>query len=194
MSNMELICNGCEATAKQANSGKVSRIASLRTGGILCLFWLLAFTASCLVPEDVGSNAGKELKAFPPAGEGMSRFVIMLPPRKEEELLKVQLLVGKTVKLDSRNSYFFGGKLETETIQGWGYDRYVLKALGPMAGTLMAVDPNVLKVDRFITLGGEPEILRYNSRLPLVVYVPEGVEVRYRIWRGDNKLENACDQ
>jgi ecotin len=191
---MELICNGCEATAKQANSGKVSRIASLRTGGILCLFWLLAFTASCLVPEDVGSNAGKELKAFPPAGEGMSRFVIMLPPRKEEELLKVQLLVGKTVKLDSRNSYFFGGKLETETIQGWGYDRYVLKALGPMAGTLMAVDPNVLKVDRFITLGGEPEILRYNSRLPLVVYVPEGVEVRYRIWRGDNKLENACDQ
>jgi ecotin len=37
-------------------------------------------------------------------------------------------------------------------------------------------------VARFITLGGEPYIIRYNSRLPIVVYVPEDVEVRYRIW------------
>ena len=51
-----------------------------------------------------------------------------------------------------------------------------------MAGTLMAVDPNAPKVNRFITLGGEPYLIRYNSRLPIVVYVPEGVEVRYRIW------------
>ena len=47
-----------------------------------------------------------------------------------------------------------------------------------MAGTLMAVSPDAPKVDRFITLGGEPQLLRYNSRLPLVVYVPGGVEVR----------------
>ena len=157
---------------------------------------VLAFTLSALIAgeREIGSTADKELKAFPPAGEGMSRFVIILPPRKDEELLKVQLLVGKTVKLDPQNRYFFCGKLETETITGWGYDRYVLKSLGPMAGTLMAVDPDVPKVERFITLGGEPEILRYNSRLPLVIYVPQGVEVRYRIWRGDDKLENARDQ
>jgi len=51
-----------------------------------------------------------------------------------------------------------------------------------MAGTLMAIDPNAPKVARFITLGGDPYIIRYNSRLPIVVYVPERVEVRYRIW------------
>lgn len=146
------------------------------------------------MPEDISSNSGKELKAFPPAGEGMSRFVIMLPHRNAEGLLKVQLLVGKTMKLDSRNRYFFGGKLEKVTILGWGYDRYALNSLGPMAGTLMAVDPSEPKVDRFITLGGEPDLLRYNSRLPLVVYVPEGVEVRYRIWRADNRVENALNQ
>lgn len=150
----------------------------------------VAFTFSPLTAggEEVGSTAGRELKAFPSAGEGMSRFVITLPPRKDEEFVKVQLLVGKTVKLDPQNRYFFGGRLETETIVGWGYDRYVLKSLGPMAGTLMAVDPDVPKVERFITLGGEPELLRYNSRLPLVVYVPEGIEVRYRIWRGDQDI------
>ena len=27
--------------------------------------------------------------------------------------------------------------------------------------------------------------VRYNSRLPLVVYVPKGVAVRYRIWHAD---------
>ena len=25
-------------------------------------------------------------------------------------------------------------------------------------------------------------LIRYNSRLPIVVYAPEGVEIRYRIW------------
>lgn len=51
-----------------------------------------------------------------------------------------------------------------------------------MAGTLIAADPNEPKLDRFITLGGDPYLVRYNSKLPIVVYVPEGVEVRYRIW------------
>ena len=28
-------------------------------------------------------------------------------------------------------------------------------------------------------------LIRYNSRLPVVVYAPEGVELRYRIWKAD---------
>ena len=62
--------------------------------------------------------------------------------------------------------------------------------MGPMAGTLMAVDPDAPKVARFITLGGEPYIIRYNSRLPIVVYVTEGVEVRYRIWTTGAELKS----
>lgn len=154
---------------------------------------LLVLLHAGILATGSAADIARELKAFPPAGEGMTRFVITLPPQADEDLLKVQLLVGKSVKLDPQNRYFFGGRLETETIQGWGYDRYVLKSLGPMAGTLMAVDPNVPKVDRFITLGGEPQLLRYNSRLPLVIYVPKGVEVRYRIWRGDQKLLKASE-
>ena len=66
-----------------------------------------------------------------------------------------------------------------------GYDRHpaVHHLDGAVeAGTLMAVDPDAPKVARFIQLGGEPYLIRYNSRLPIVVYVPDGVEVRYRIW------------
>jgi ecotin len=47
----------------------------------------------------------------------------------------------------------------------------------------MAVDPNAPKVGRFFRLGGEPSLIRYKSRLPVVIYLPEGVEVRYRIIR-----------
>jgi ecotin len=141
--------------------------------------------AACLLTGAI-AMAADNMKAFPPAEAGMMRYVINLPAQDNEDDFKVELQVGKTVKLDAANRYFFSGKLEKETIQGWGYDRYLLRELGPMGGTLMAVDPNAPKVDRFIMLGGEPSLLRYNSRLPLVVYVPEGVEVRYRIWRADS--------
>jgi len=137
------------------------------------------------------SVAADNMKAFPPAEEGMVRYVIDLPEQEDEAGWRVELLIGKTVQTDAANRYFFGGTVETVTIEGWGFDRHILRKLGPMAGTLMAVDPDAPKVDRFITLGGEPRLLRYNSRLPLVVYVPGGVEVRYRFWRADADIATA---
>jgi len=47
------------------------------------------------------------------------------------------------------------------------------------------------KVFEFVQIGGEPYLIRYNSRLPIVVYVPEGAEVRYRIWSADPNAQNA---
>jgi len=127
-------------------------------------------------------QAADNMKAFPPPEEGMARYVLQLPTQDDESAFKVELIVGKTVQVDEKNRYFFGGRIEKEAIKGWGFTRYNVNKLGPMAGTLMAIDPNTPKVARFITLGGEPYFVRYNSRLPIVVYVPEGVEVRYRIW------------
>jgi ecotin len=127
-------------------------------------------------------QAADNMKAFPPAEKGMVRYVLQLPRQADESTFRVELIVGKTVQVDERNRYFFSGKIEEETIKGWGYTQYKVSKLGQMAGTLMAVDPNTPKVARFITLGGDPYIIRYSSRLPIVVYVPKGVEVRYRIW------------
>lgn len=134
-------------------------------------------------------HAGDNMKAFPPAEKGTVRYVLQLPKQDDESAFKVELIVGKTVLLDEHNRYFFGGKIQQETIEGWGFPRYNVSQLGPMAGTQMAVDPNAPKVDRFITLGGEPYLIRYNSRLPVVIYAPEGVEVRYRIWRAEPEMK-----
>jgi len=146
---------------------------------------ILRFLAIALFAASMPAHAADNMKAFPPPDAGQSRFVITVPPQKDEFSFKVELLVGKLVKTDAHNRYFFGGALKTETIKGWGFDRYILPQLGPMAGTLMAPDPNEPKVERFITLRGEPQLVRYNSNLPIVVYVPKGVEVRYRVWRAD---------
>lgn len=142
------------------------------------LVFVLAWSLGVRAPAHAADN----MKAFPPAEKGMVRHVLPLPSKEDESAFQVELLIGKTVETDAGNRYFFGGKISKETIAGWGFPRYNVSNLGPMAGTRMAVDPNAPKVKRFISLGGEPYLIRYNSRLPIVVYAPEGVEVRYRIW------------
>lgn len=145
--------------------------------------FLLTLTAIFLAASPLAAQ--DDMQAFPPAGEGMERHVLRLPAEPDETLLKVELILGRTVLTDAANRYFFAGEIAAETIPGWGYTRHVLPRLGPMAGTLMAVNPAAPKVERFITLAGEPYLIRYNSRLPVVVYAPEGVEVRWRVWRAD---------
>jgi ecotin len=153
----------------------------MKKTNLFIMLWLLCSLAS--------AHAADNLKAFPPAEEGMVRHVLHLPPQTDESAFKVELIVGKTVQVDKQNRYFFGGQIEEETIKGWGFTRYMISKLGPMAGTLMSVDTEEPKVARFITLGGDPYIIRYNSRLPIVVYVPEGVEVRYRIWTAEAEIK-----
>ncbi len=150
----------------------------------------LATICVLLVLAALACYAQDNMKAFPPAEKGMVRHVLQLSARPDETDLKLELIVGKTVQVDARNRYFFGGKIEEETIKGWGYTLYKVRELGPMAGTLMAVDPNEPKVARFVPLAGGPLLIRYNSRLPVVVYVPEDVEVRYRIWSAEKETKN----
>ena len=146
----------------------------MKTFYLITVLWFLAAMSSVAAADN--------MKAFPPANPGMTRHVLQLPKQDDESAFKVELIVGKTVELAEGNRYFFGGTIKAVNIEGWGFTRYVVSELGPMAGTLMAVDPNAPKVPRFITIGGEPQLIRYNSLLPVVVYVPNGVEVRYRIW------------
>ena len=44
------------------------------------------------------------------------------------------------------------------------------------------------KVDKFI--GGQPLKIRYNSRVPIVIYTHEGFEMRYRVWKATQTSKN----
>lgn len=129
---------------------------------------------------------------YPATKPGQVRQVIDLPSVPEEENLKVQLMVGKTLKVDC-NRQFFGGELKEHTLEGWGYPYYSIEALnGPMA-TLMAC-PDQDLTEQFVQLGGNDFLLDYNSRLPIVVYTPSDVEVKYRIWQAGDKVEKATQE
>ena len=153
---------------------------------------ILVGALACLFVATTSTSTAANLEAFPTVEPGMVRHVIELPQLPAENLIKVELMIGKTVKTDAKNQYFFAGKLETESIPGWGFYRYILPELGPMAGTLMAIDPDAPQVERFITLGGEALLIRYNSRLPIVVYLPTDVEVRYRLWRAELRTADTA--
>ena len=151
---------------------------------------LLIVFALLLATPLLGQNPDP-MKAFPPPDPGMARFVWNLPQQPNENDYRLEIIVGKTVAVDEVNRHFFSGKLEEETIQGFGFTRFIVRDLGTMGGTLIASDPNKPNVPRFVTLAGAPFLFRYNSRLPVVVYVPEGVTVQYRIWRAGAKTTTA---
>ena len=77
-----------------------------------------------------------------------------------------------------------GGDARVETADGTD--------LGP-ASTLMAC-PDGKKKQAFVPVVGDGFLLRYNSKLPVVVYVPNDVEVRYRIWSASDKVGTAISE
>lgn len=148
----------------------------------------LALTACATAPVEAqapalqahGDSAQDQLKAYPAATTGQKRHVLFVPAASNEDELKVELLIGKTQTVDC-NRHALGGELQTRTVEGWGYDYYLLSAFGPGVSTMMGC-PAGSSHEAFVTIPSSG-LLRYNSRLPVVVYTPEDAEVRYRIWR-----------
>lgn len=165
--------------------------------GILCGVLLGLLALPLALSNAVGSEqdadaepawkakARKQLdKAYPKAGQGMVRYVLFLEPKADESLYRVELIVGKVIETDGVNKYGFGGSIQEKTVKGWGYRQYVVEkgAFDNPFSTRIGVPANQPKVKQFVALGGGPTLVRYNSKLPVVVYVPAGGEVRYRIW------------
>jgi len=123
-----------------------------------------------------------ELKPFPAAEKGMERFVVVLPEktRAEELDFKIELIPGKTMLTDGVNQVRHGSTIEARPLKGWGYTFYEVTGQDSTMSTMMAAPEGSEKVEQFVS--GTPLLIRYNSRLPIVVYAPEGYELRYRIW------------
>lgn len=149
--------------------------------------------ANAAATAGAGQPSLESVAPYPPAEQGMSRQVIFLPPQEHEDNMKVELLIGKTLHVDC-NRHFMGGNLERKTLEGWGYDYLVLEKLSPPASTRMAC-PDSSKHTQFVAANlGDAAMQRYNSRLPIVVYVPQDVEVKYRLWQANDAMVNAVRQ
>ena len=79
-----------------------------------------------------------------------------------------------------------GTTISPQPLKGWGYTYYEVTGSDVAMSTRMAPPEGAKKVEKFVK--GTPLLIRYNSRLPIVVYVPKGYSVQYRIWKaGEEK-------
>lgn len=143
----------------------------------------LLMTVSGTILFSVATASTTEtLKPFPAAETNETRYVIELPQLADEDSVKVQLIAGKTIEVDC-NTHRFGGEISEENLEGWGYNFYKVSELtGPMS-TLMGCGEDS-KHDEFVTMSHSP-LIRYNSKLPIVIYAPKDVTVKYKIWQAD---------
>jgi len=152
----------------------------------------LLLVVNCLVIGVSAFGAGHpELKAFPAAKEGMERFIIVLShkERGEEDKFMVEIIAGTTMLIDGVNQIRLGNAIEPRSLKGWGYTYYEMTGVSVAMGTLIAVPEGTPKVKKFVS--ASPLKIQYNSRLPIVVYAPEGYEVQYRIWKASDTAEKA---
>ncbi|WP_442800747.1 serine protease inhibitor ecotin [Shewanella sp. AS16] len=145
-------------------------------------------------PDDYQALAST--KMFPPPTAGMVQYILTMPPltaegkdgTREEQNLQLQVQIGQTQMVDC-NKHGLTGELKEHTLSGWGYSYYKLDALGARISTQMACFDQA-KQQAFVRIPGELR-LGYDSRMPKVFYLPEGAELRFRLWQAESNFQYA---
>lgn len=131
---------------------------------------------------EINPDAAKQLKSYPETMEDYDRYVIYLPKQDNEEALRLEVIPGIMKEVDC-NTHWLMGEFDTKEIEGMGYDYMVFESNGEVASTRMACPDNEL-TEKFVAAEGN--FGRYNSQLPVVVFVPKGVELKYNVWKAQD--------
>lgn len=159
----------------------------------LLLLGVLTSTAARAIPR-------LDLKPYPRPAAGEKRWVIqlpgVLPPTGDERISpnptdwRVELIVGKEMTVDC-NGPRLNGRIRSETLKGWGYRIYRVSQVGPGPSTRMACPPERGPRQAFVAIGSKPFVVPYNASLPIVIYAPKDVQVRWRLWKAEKEQRDA---
>jgi ecotin len=150
---------------------------------------VLACDNSDLNAQQSSTDKSKDISMFPKAKEGYKQVYIEMEPNDNESNFQVELYAGIVEEVDC-NNYSLMGQFTSQNLSGWGYTYYEFESNGQLRGTLMAC-PNGTKTEKFIP--STSIFVRYNSKLPIVIYVPNTMEVKYKIWQRQEKEYNAVE-
>jgi ecotin len=161
----------------------------------------LAPAARLLSPAPAAAVPRLDLSGYPQPGAAERRWVIqlpgVLPPTRDPSLSpspsdwRVELIVGRELEVDC-NRHSFSGRLRSEPLPARGTSLYRVSEVGPVASTRMACPPGEPKRRVFLPMGGgKPFVVPYKVSLPIVVYAPRDLEVRWRLWKAEKQQRPA---
>lgn len=156
---------------------------------------ILAATTALLLALNVEVSSGAATSAlapFPQPEPGQVRHVILLPAQADETRIQVEIQIGKVLTIDC-NHYGFGGELIEHQVPGWGYDYFVYGKEHPLVSTEKACPPDSERT-AFVQAVDANRMMRYNSQLPIVIYTPADMKVRYLLWHAESVPSEAVRQ
>ncbi|QCX53768.1 ecotin [Elizabethkingia sp. JS20170427COW] len=129
-----------------------------------------------------------DIAPFPKPEKGMKQVVIEVPHSDQDNNKKIEIFVGKDMEVDTCNRTFLGGDFKTSELKGWGYNYLTFETKGVAGSTMMAC-PNPEKVMKFVSSRGY--LTNYNGRMPIVLYIPEGYEAKFKIYTANDEMFSA---
>lgn len=129
-------------------------------------------------------------KIFPEAQKGFKKMIIEVPYSSNDADKKIEFYVGKWMDVDGCNTFNLMGSYEQKDLQGWGYSYWVFNTKGDVRSTMMACPD---QKGRHLFVSANPEIVDYNGRMPIVIYVPEGYDVQFKIFKAANETYQAAE-
>ena len=164
--------------------------------------WALFTAVASATAPAVQAIPRLDLSGYPAPEQGLQRWVIQpsgLLPKSADPLIsanphdwRVQLLVGQEVELDCNNSWLSGPALRMQRLpEASGKALFVVNGPLVVMSTRMACPADQASQRSFLVLGQQPYFVPYNASWPIVVDLPKGVELRWRVWKAETKQVDA---
>jgi len=157
---------------------------------------VLQFAIACITIFTLQSNMSMaqiqkvSLEPFPKPVVGEKMLVIEVPHSAKDAHKKIEFYVGKMMEVDACNRHGLMGTTSLKNLEGWGYSYYSFQTKGDAFSTQMGCPDNT-KVWKFIS--AQPTLIDYNGRMPIVIYVPEDYEVRFKIYQAEDEEYSASE-
>ena len=143
-----------------------------------------------------------DLSGYPATKQGLKRWVIQpsgLLPKSDDAMIsahpldwRVQLIVGKEVDVDCNVKRLSGPFLSMQRLPE-ASGKALFEISGPVLvlSTRMACTKEQAQGTSFLSLGKQPYLIPYNASWPVVVDLPDGVVLRWRVWKAETKQQEA---
>ncbi len=141
-----------------------------------------------------------DLTGYPEPALGLKRWVIQpsgLLPKSADPLIsahpldwRIQLIVGQTVTLDCNAKRLSGtGMIMRMLPKASGKALFEVKGPVAVISTKMACSDDQPTRTSFLSLGKQPYLVPYNASWPIVVDLPVGTKLRWRVWKAETRQQ-----